>query len=580
MGANRNIHFRASPRVFCVSAAMLLTFAASTAFAAGTLLISEFRVRGPFGANDEFIEIYNNSGADHTVTSISGTGYAIAASDGVVRCTIPNTTVIPAGGHYLCTNSVGYSLAPYAAGDATYTVDIPDNAGIALFNNNSGGSSFSLANRFDAVGSDSEANTLYREGAGYATLTPFSIDYALVRDQCGKGGSVPLLGPCTISTPKDTDDNAADFYFVDTNGTSAGMGQRLGAPGPENLSSPISGTSVITSVVLDSTVGDHLPPNVVRDFTSVPALNSTFGTISVRRRITNNTGANLTRLRFRIVDLSTFPAPSGTADLRARTSGAVVVAGVNDAATCTAAGQTTPCTITVEGTDVQGGEVGEFPNQPNGGAFNSSMSAGTVTLGTPLANGSSIDVQFLMGIQAKGDYKIGFLIEGLPAGGNVFSVQCNTETPCDPPTVVSIVRVDPSPTFAQILHYTVTFSSAVTGVDVTDFALTTTGAVAGAFITNVSGSGTTYTVTVNRGTGAGTLRLDVVDNDSIVDGTQIPLGGAGAGNGNFTTGEVYTLAVAPAVANIPIPTLGAWSLAGVALLLAIFSFRFLRRRPD
>ena len=104
--------------------------------AAGTLLISEFRVRGPGGtlaaANDEFIEIYNNSGADHVVAAISGTGYAIAASDGVVRCTIPNATVIPAGGHYLCTNSVGYSLAAYpsgngttATGDATYVTDIP-----------------------------------------------------------------------------------------------------------------------------------------------------------------------------------------------------------------------------------------------------------------------------------------------------------------------------------------------------------------------------------------------------------------------------------------------------------------------
>jgi hypothetical protein len=28
--------------------------------------------------------------------------------------------------------------------------------------------------------------------------------------------------------------NATDFYFVDTNGVSAGAGQRLGAPGPGN----------------------------------------------------------------------------------------------------------------------------------------------------------------------------------------------------------------------------------------------------------------------------------------------------------------------------------------------------------
>jgi Lamin Tail Domain len=390
---------------------------------AGSLIISEFRVRGPNGANDEFVEIYNNSGADHTVAALSGSGYAIAASDGVVRCTIPNATVIPAGGHFLCVNSVAYSLATYpsgngttATGDATYTTDIADNAGIALFNNNTGGGSFSLANRFDAVGSTSEANTTYKEGAGYPALTPFSIDYSFVRDECGKGGVVNLLGPCTISTPKDTDDNAADFYFVDTNGTSAGAGQRLGAPGPQNLSSPIQRNSTIPALLLDATVASSSPPNRVRDFTSVPALNSTFGTISIRRRFVNNTGANITRLRFRVIDLDTFPAATGFADLRPRTSSAVVVAGINDSATCAATGTpaTAPCTVTVEGADLEGGEVGESPNQPNGGGFNSSMSAGTVTLGTPLANGASINLQFLLGIQQTGNFRFYVNIEALP----------------------------------------------------------------------------------------------------------------------------------------------------------------------
>jgi hypothetical protein len=386
--------------------------------AGGTLLISEFRLRGPAGAQDEFIEIYNNSGADHTVTASSGTGYGVAASDGVLRCTIPNGTVIPARGHYLCANSVGYSLSTYPGGngttataDATYTTDIPDNAGIALFDNNSGGGSFNLANRFDAVGSTSEADTLYKEGTGYPALTPFSIDYAFVRDECGKGGSIPTLGQCTISTPKDTDNNAADFFFVDTNGTSAGAGQRLGAPGPQNLGAPIQRNSSFATNLLDATVANTNPPNRVRDFTSVPAQNSTFGTLSIRRRFVNNTGANVTRLRFRIIDVTTFPAPSGTADIRARTSGAVVVAGINDAVTCaqTGAPVTPPCTATVQGTNVE-----TPPSQPNGGAFNSSLSAGTVTLLTPLANGASINLQFLLGLQQTGNFKFYINIEALP----------------------------------------------------------------------------------------------------------------------------------------------------------------------
>ena len=378
---------------------------------AGQLVISEFRVRGPNGMNDEFIEIANVSGADHTVAALSGSGYGIAASDGTTRCSIPNGTVIPNKGHYLCVNSLGYSLASYpagngttATGDATYTTDIPDNAGIALFNNNTGGGSYVLANRLDAVGSTSEANTLYKEGTGYPALTPFSIDYSFYRDNCGKGGSITTFGPCpTGGILKDTNNNAADFVFVDTNGTSAGAGQRLGAPGPENLSSPIERNASFSVNLLDTCVAAASPPNRVRDFTSDPPNNSTFGTLDIRRTVVNNTGGNVTRLRFRVVDLTTFPAPSGIADLRPRTSTAVVVTVDRP-----------PCGSGTSNVTVQGTTLEQPPSQPNGGGFNSSMSAGVVTLGTPVANGASVDVRFLLGIQQTGSFKFFINVEALP----------------------------------------------------------------------------------------------------------------------------------------------------------------------
>lgn len=376
----------------------------STVF--GQLIISEFRLRGPNGANDEFIELYNNSGADHTVAG-GGTGYGVAAPD--VRCVIPNGTVIPNRGHYLCVNSVGYSLASYpagngttATGDATYTTDIPDNAGIAIFNT-SVGANFTLANRLDAVGSTSEPNTLYKEGTGYPALTPFSIDYSFYRDNCGKSGSITTFGACPISTPKDTNNNAADFIFVDTNGTSAGAGQRLGAPGPENLSSPIQRNASFAVNLLDICVAPASPPNRVRDFTSDPANNSTFGTLDIRRTVVNNTGGNVTRLRWRVIDLTTFPAPSGIADLRPRTSTAVVVTVDRP-----------PCGSGTSNVTVQGTMLEQPPSQPNGGGFNSSMSSGTVTLATPLANGASLDVRFLLGIQQTGSFKFYINVEALP----------------------------------------------------------------------------------------------------------------------------------------------------------------------
>jgi hypothetical protein len=375
----------------------------NTSAVTSPLIISELRVRGPSGANDEFVEVYNNSDTSTTVASQIGSGFAIAASDAVVRCTIPNGTVIPGRGHYLCTNSLAYSLGGYATGDATYTTDIPDNAGVALFNNNVP-ANFILANRLDAVGSTSEANTLYKEGTGYPALTPFSIDYAFVRDACGQQGSITNLTPCPLTTGvADTGNNAVDFYFVDTNGTSAGAGQRLGSPGPENLASPIQRNASFVVGLPDICVAGSLPPNQIRDLTSVPAQNSTFGTIELRRTVINNTGANVTRLRFRVTQQTTFPAPSGTADLRTRTT-----ADTTDNISNTPCGTGTSV-ITILGTTLE-----QPPSQPNGGAFNGTFSVGTVTLGTPIPPGNRVIVRFLWGVQQTGKFRVGLNVEVLP----------------------------------------------------------------------------------------------------------------------------------------------------------------------
>jgi hypothetical protein len=356
------------------------------------LIISEFRVRGPNGPNDEFIEIYNNSDVAHTVASATGTGYAIVASEGVARAVIPNGTVIPARGHWLAVNSIGYSLTTYpagigttATGDATYTTNIPDNAGIALFKT-SIAANFTLANRLDAVGSVAEANVLYKEGSGYPSIVPFSSDYCFHRKQVS-------------GRPQDTNDNFADLKFEDTNGISAGAGQSLGAPGPENLTSPINGSGGIVVTYLDEAQPSNVAPNFVRDLSSDPPNSSMYGTIDLRFKITNNTGADITRLRLRITDITTFPEPAGTSDLRARSSTSIVV-------------PTSMGNITVKGTTLE-----QPSNQPNGGGFNSSMSVGTITLASPLASGSTEYIRVLIGVQQTGIMRAKFIIEALPQGG-------------------------------------------------------------------------------------------------------------------------------------------------------------------
>ncbi len=106
-----------------------------------------------------------------------------------------------------------------------------------------------------------------------------------------------------------------------------------------------------------------------------------------------------------------------------------------------------------------------------------------------------------------------------------------------PPTVTSILRNDPTPTSLSPVHFTVSFNEFVTGVDVTDFSLTTTGSFSVApSITSVSGGPFVYTVDVARGIGTGTIKLNLIDNGSIKDGN-----GNALGSGNFTTGEVYSI---------------------------------------
>jgi hypothetical protein len=381
---------------------------------AGDLFISEFRLFGPNGPTsepneDEFVEVYNNNDTPLTVAAADGSaGYSVAASDGAPRCTIPNGTVIPARGHFLCADSDGYSLGGAAAPDATYTNNIPNNSGIALFNT-ANAANFSPATRLDAAGPTSEANTLYKEGTGYPPLTQTPIDYSLYRDTCGKGGSVTTLGACpTGGFPRDTNNNATDFLYVDTNGNSVGAGLRLGAPGPENLSSPVQRNTQIAAGNLDPSAGTSSPPNRVRDFTSDATNNSTFGTLLIRKTITNNTGAPVTRMRFRLIDVTTYPAPPGFADLRARTSSAApaVPAVVNITGTNPACpGQT--CAV-------QQTTLETPPAQPNGGGFNSTLSVGAVTLANPVPPGGQLNVQFLLGIQQTGTFKFFINVEVLP----------------------------------------------------------------------------------------------------------------------------------------------------------------------
>jgi uncharacterized repeat protein (TIGR01451 family) len=389
----------------------------------GTILISEFRTLGAGPStdqNDWFVEIYNNSDAPVTVAASDASGGwglfktapaplgSFCPGTPILVGTIPAGTVIPARGHYLFVGSA-YSLGASAAGDQTVSDVLGQEVNLGLFNT-ADVANISSVTRLDAVGSGANVGDncdLLREGGNVAAINQNLTSlgqHSFFRKLCD---FVQGVGCSTPGLPKDTNDNVSDFLFADTNGTAAGPPQRLGAPGPEGLASPIKRDASFSSSLLDGSKPSSQPPNRVRDLTSDPANNSQFGTLSIRRRYTNNTGGNVTRLRFRVVETTSFPVPPGTADLRARTSTSVSVSGITDGGTCGA--QPQPCTVTVEGTTLE-----QPPTQPNGGGINSTLAAGTVTLATPLANGASINVQFLLGVQQTGTFRFLVIIEALP----------------------------------------------------------------------------------------------------------------------------------------------------------------------
>ena len=107
-----------------------------------------------------------------------------------------------------------------------------------------------------------------------------------------------------------------------------------------------------------------------------------------------------------------------------------------------------------------------------------------------------------------------------------------------PPAVASINRQSPSGATINggTVAFRVTFSEQVSGVDASDFALTTTGSTTGSINSASAVSGTIYDVTVGSISGTGTLRLDLkAGGTGIVD-----LAGNQA-SGGYTAGQAYTV---------------------------------------
>src|SRR6185295_4675633 len=165
------------------------------------VVISEFRTRGPSGANDEFIELYNNSDSPIDIGGwkIRGSNNAAGVS---TRLTINNGTTLPGRRHFLATNSSANGYSGSVTGDQTYTSGITNDGGMAIM--------LPDDSIVDQVGMS--AGSAFKEGTNLAPL-PSDANQSYERKPGGAGGST-----------QDTGDNFTDFQLITSD--------------PQNLNSP------------------------------------------------------------------------------------------------------------------------------------------------------------------------------------------------------------------------------------------------------------------------------------------------------------------------------------------------------
>ena len=374
------------------------TLRVSSSPSAGQVLISEFRFNGPNGDGDEFYELYNNTDADIMVSTGDGSGgWSLAVHDpatsGVnIIAVIPSGTLIPARGHYLITDTglacPCYSLDAYAAGDAATFNTAPASAGVALFTT-ANTANFGAANRLDAAATGLEFDPLFKEGTTLPAVSS-TAEYSFVRK----------LSFYSVGRPQDTNDNGADFALVTTDTTTL-SGATLGAPGPENLASPLNRNTSFSSALTAPGTAQSESPNRTRTFDIEPCAD--LGSLLIRRTFTNNGGAPVTGLRFRVIDITTVNSPGYSP------SGSQATLHVRDS-------QDESLSVPGRGSvQVRGLTLEQPPSQPapQCGGLNSSLSDDEVTLESPLAPGESIDVVFRLGIEKGGSFRFYVNVEAL-----------------------------------------------------------------------------------------------------------------------------------------------------------------------
>ncbi len=355
------------------------------------VLIGEFRAHGSGGASDEYIELANTTTSP---LNISGWSVKYLSGGSLVTANIPTNTTLPAMGHYLFMGS-GYNttLSGVSGSDQSLSSAMDDATGIMLLNAGS-----TVVDAVSFVGS-----SMAGEGTRLPSAPTANGEYAFERRQSsGNPAGIPL----------DNNTNSGDFIFVSTTGgafasitgagTTATLSSTLGAPSPNSTTGYVQMGSVAMSL-LDTNVANTLSPNRVRlnaVDSGVVGAPDRFGTLRLRRTLTNNGSTTYTRVRFHAVTITTYSAGGG--------------GGYSDPTQADVRLLTSPDETGIATSTGAKNVIGTSMQAPATGTMGGGLNANTVVLNQALTPGSSANYSFELGVARKGNFLVGFTIELLP----------------------------------------------------------------------------------------------------------------------------------------------------------------------
>ena len=344
------------------------TIAAGSAYR-GEVIISQFRLSGPGGADDQYVELYN------TGLPVSLAGFRLAAGSGA-SITVPGSApVVPTDQAYLIAGG-GYSLSAIAAADLSapslgsdgLQVTAPDGTVV------------------DAVGPAGAP-------AGFSSGTPLPAmsivpadEYAWVRAE--------LKG-----VPADSGSNAADFTLVSTTGDMVGgLPSALGSPSPRASGSPSQANGAFQSILLD-------PAAPAPDAPNVDYVRGSPGLLTVRRTITNTSNDHLIVAKIRITSLSEVngaPEP-GVASQPGQPAALRIVDPATPTSQVTVGGNL----VTVQNLSVDA----PVSANPGGGGLGSTLSVPPSA--GDLVPGASADIAVTFAVDRGGSYWFGYDVDYL-----------------------------------------------------------------------------------------------------------------------------------------------------------------------